>query len=58
LLRIPDVGRDDFIERETMVRLFEFVSENLSFDSELATHSVLYFLEGGVEAVYSEWTHY
>ena len=42
LLRISDVGRDDLIERETVVGFFELVSENLSLDSELAAHSILY----------------
>jgi hypothetical protein len=57
LLRVSDVGRDDFIEREAMVRHFQLVSEDLGLDGEFATHGILYFLEGRVETVYSKWTH-
>jgi len=57
LLGVSDIGRDDFVERKAMVGLLELISEDLSLDGELATHSILYLLKGGVKSVYGEGAH-
>lgn len=48
LLRVPDVGIDDLVERMSMVRLLEVVAQLLGLDSELAADGILDTVEGGI----------
>jgi hypothetical protein len=57
LLRIPDVGRDDFSEGQAIPLLFQFDPVLLCSNGEFSTHGILDIANGGIEGVDSEWLH-
>ena len=56
LLRIADVGADDFRERKLVARL-ELDTQVLRLDGKLATDCVLDIENGGIEVVEGERVH-
>ena len=49
LLRVSDIGRDDLVKRQSVVLLFELLSQAFGLDRELATNGILDFQDRGVE---------
>jgi hypothetical protein len=49
LLRVPDVRRDNFIEREPIVLLLQLLAKKLCLDRELATNSILDLFKSRVQ---------
>ena len=57
LLWVPDVGRDDFVERKPVVLLLQLVAKNLRLDRELTADSILNLLKSRVKHVQRELAH-
>jgi hypothetical protein len=57
LLWVPNIGRDDLLEGQTIVWDLELHAIIFGFDCQFAANSILYFQQRRIEGVDGEGTH-